>query len=131
MEGCFHLPDKRNQSLISWVGIGKIKDIFQFEIAAGIIQQGNTFGATVDPPAEIFVPDFNGCTGNGVWTLCIDKYLLVERIFIDPAGSIQKLHPIFWRLCDFPGSFGRKRPYVFYFVCHKFLTFRSGKILSV
>ena len=131
MEGGFHLPDKRDQSLISGVGIGEVKDIFQFEIAAGIVQQGDTFGATVDPPAQIFVPDLNGRTGNGVRTLCIDEHLLVEWIFIDPAGSIQKPHPIFRSLRDLPGSFGRKRPYVFYFVCHKFLTFRSGKILSV
>nr|WP_294469788.1 hypothetical protein [uncultured Sellimonas sp.] len=88
LEGRFHLPDKRDQSLISGVSIGKVKDIFQFKIAAGIIQQGDTFGTTVDPPVQIFVPDFDRCTGNGIRPLCINEHLFMERVLIDATGSI-------------------------------------------
>ena len=95
--GWGHEPEAGNCDRLcsgSGVGIRDIKNISDFGCGTVIVNQSNTVGPAVDPPAHAPVPDVHGCAGCGVWPLGMDQQLIPKGIFINPGSSFQILLPV-------------------------------------
>ena len=86
------------------MGICNIKEILDSCLPIAVaVQNGNAFGAAIDPPPEPLIPalpPFNGQDGGGIRALGIQKNLLVKGQPEVIAGGGQKPGPVFLR-CHF------------------------------
>ncbi|MDD3400367.1 MAG: hypothetical protein PHT58_01870 [Eubacteriales bacterium] len=60
-----------------------------------VVDQGDALCALVHPSLERVVPKLYGRTGCSVGTLCVNKHLFMERVFVEPCGAVEKVRPVF------------------------------------
>ncbi|MDL2232172.1 hypothetical protein LJC63_01145 [Ruminococcaceae bacterium OttesenSCG-928-L11] len=83
----------RRLPVAGWLGVADIENIFQARVIAGIVDKRNALGATPHPTVKALVPEFDFGAGGGIGALCVDKKLVVKRVFIQPCRRIKKAHP--------------------------------------
>ena len=95
------LEQVRCSGIFSPSGISHIKDIFQFRVITGGINEGNAGGTSPYIPSHLPVPEFIVGTGGCLRPLGKDHKLLMVRVLIDPCHGSQKGCPFLLTACDF------------------------------
>ena len=91
-----------------------VEHVFQAYAPAGLIQQGDPLGATLDPAFEL-VPDGDRGAGRGIRVLGMNEKLIIHAVFIHSRGGGEKRRP-FFRICgNIPRRLFKKRGYLFQF----------------
>ncbi|MBR2894904.1 MAG: hypothetical protein IKC03_04500 [Oscillospiraceae bacterium] len=119
------LPEVGASGIFLTGSIGDIKDIFQLgRIAAGV-DESDALRTTPYIAAHLLVPEVVVCTGGSIRSLCVDHQLLMERVFIEPCGSIQKCDPVGKAARNLPRGLVRHLGVEFQLTCHPYPPRRS------
>ena len=76
------------------VGVGNVEHIAQAQLVVGVVDQRDTFGVFIYPAPKPLVPEIQFRAGSRLGFLRVDQHLVVERIFVVPAGCFQKVQPV-------------------------------------
>ncbi|MCI6249038.1 hypothetical protein MR730_09095 [bacterium] len=89
-----HLPQPGRAGVFTGASIGNIEHIAQPGPVAGIIHQGDAFGAAPHIPVHFFIPQVVLGAGGGVRALSVDHHLFMERILVKTGGGSKKARPL-------------------------------------
>ena len=82
-------------------GIRNIKDIFQFRVITGGVNESDAGRASPYIPAHLLVPEFIVGAGGCLRPLGKNHKLLMVRVLVDPCHGSQKGCPLLLTACDF------------------------------
>lgn len=80
------LPEMHVLSAAPGLRVQYVEHVFEAHTPAGLVQQGDPFGAALDPAFEL-VPDRDRGAGRGVRVLGVYEKLIVHAVFIHLRGG--------------------------------------------
>ena len=116
-----HLPKSReNTDTLRLVDIRYVKHIPELLFSC-LVKQCDTFCSLINPAVHPGIPHLNGSYRCRIWSLCMNKKLILESVPVKPCRSLQIVCPC---ICILRNAFGCIFCHIrniIIFVCHLYL----------